>query len=146
MPRKSKQADIDSALQQAQFIDAYDIKTTLRELPSEEQIISLFRMRDQGRPAFIDRLSPQEFSLVDIKRIYGPGKYKVVTFADGSKEERVFEIDGPPVDFQARSTVVHDNRGYFTKKEDQALAVQPNPENGIMFMLLTEIREMRKEL
>lgn len=70
-----------------------DVERIFQELPDDEESISLFRMYDQGRPKFVDKLQPQEFDLREIKKRYGGGRYKVVH----KEMSKYLEIEGEPV-------------------------------------------------
>ena len=105
-----------------------EVEAAFRELPNEEDTISLFRMYDQGRPKFVDKLYPQEFDLKSIRAKYGGGRFKVTALVGDSQVTKVFEIEGDAILSGLNSAPRNpgDGKGYWVKHEDEKPYIFPN--------------------
>jgi len=104
-----------------------EVEQALRELPNEEDTISLFRMHDQGRPKFIDKLYPQEFDLKMIKAKYGGGRYKVTALVEDQEITKVFEVEGQMIESGLNPAPrSEDGKGHWVSHEE-AEVIKPYP-------------------
>lgn len=77
-----------------------EVERAMAALPAEDTALYLYRVRPEGRPLFLTKLSPGQFDLSPIQERWGGGSYKVVsvdTLTD-DRQEREFEIAGPAKD------------------------------------------------
>jgi hypothetical protein len=134
-----------------------ELEQTLSGLPADDCKILLFRVKQQGRAAYVDEFSPSDFSLQTIKELYGGGVYKLTTKGapGGSKHYRI-ELEGLPTTPQKLVKAV-DNAGrivFINKQKGEELAQQaavqasndPNAVNPVNIVLMNELRAIRESL
>jgi len=131
---------------QALIAEVDEIDDAFAELPEEDTKIAIYRMRDQGRSAYIQSYPLSEFSVETIRERHGGGKFKIIASAKNrDKIERVIEIEGNPI---LRTAYPRSDVG-FGKRDGSVLSstVGDVPVNNAdpLFMLLNELREMRRE-
>lgn len=107
-----------------------EVEKALKGLPSENETISIFRMHDQGRPRFIDKMYPQEFDLKIIKARWGGGRYKVVAVTEDNQEiTKVIEIEGKPLEEEFPVERAPRKGDWLKHGSTEAQENLPDPEN-----------------
>jgi len=114
-PRKPRDAQDENKLFELDEPD--EVEAALRELPNEEDTISLFRMYEQGRPKFVDKIYPQEFDLKSIRAKYGGGRFKVTARVGDSQITKIFEMEGDPI-LSGLNSPPRKPDGFWVKHED----------------------------
>lgn len=96
MARKAKQTEEILVEPEVYYADPDVIDDAFDEFPDEEAKITIFRFSDdelhRGRPAFIDEMAPSEFSVGEVRRRYGGGRFKAVGKNRKTKTKREMEF------------------------------------------------------
>ncbi len=75
-----------------------ELEQAIADLPRDFSVITLYRIPDQGKPRYVTKLTPEEFDLEQIKRMYGGGRFRYVALQAGVQVQKgTFEIEGEPV-------------------------------------------------
>lgn len=135
-----------------------EIQSFLDSLPKDGERVSLWRLNQQGRAAFVAYFQPQEFDLEVIQNTYGGGTYKYVV----GQHQGKFEIDGPALGDNRTGTIKKHVPGVgvvFISKEEQeqirrklygegeTLPQRQQAGDGqTMALLLNEIRSLREQV
>lgn len=91
------------------FVDAddgelpEDVEQALIELLDDTNKVQVYRRREGGQPSYVDEVRADDFSVRDIKRIYGGGDYlfRFVNAAGKWIAHKKFNIEGEPRDPEA---------------------------------------------
>jgi hypothetical protein len=150
MARQPKLKDEELPLNvQRMIVEADEIDEAFAELPEEDTKVAIYRMREQGRSAYIQSYTLSEFNVETLRERHGGGKFKIIASTKNKdKVERIIEIEGNPI---VRTQYPRNPEGYYGKRDN---AARPMPVDGLpigdsndpLFFLMHEIKEMRREM
>src|SRR5713226_8679239 len=90
MPKKVNEIDFLN-------LESGEVERAIKGLPTEDTKILLYRVRLQGRPAYIRSYLVSDFSMDNIQENYGGGPFKIVVTQENEDDKTYnIELEGNP--------------------------------------------------